>query len=82
MRTFGEGDIKEFGRLIVEFKEETIAIPRDRSFLQAEKRDRHRIHSVYIVYGESESVMIAQMLEVSLLAVRTVLHVEGMRGQW
>ena len=26
--------------------------------------------------------MSSQMIEVSLLAVETVLHVEGMRGQW
>ena len=80
IRKFVEGDIKEFGRLFVENNEETIAIPWEELCLQAEKQDGHRIHSVYAVY--EESLMSAQMIDVSLIDGEMVLHVEGMHGQW
>ena len=70
--------MEEFGRL--QSSEKTIAILRDRWWPQRAKQDGDRIrsNSLYVVYGRS--VMIAQMLEVSLLGAETVLRLE--RDAW
>ena len=65
-------DMEEFGRL--ESSEKTIAILGDRWWPQTVKRDGDRISKqfLYVVYGKG--VMSAQLLEVSLLGVGTVLR--------
>ena len=66
-------DTEEFGRL--DRSEKTIAILGDRWWPQTAKQDGDRIgNSFYVVYGRS--VTSAQMLEVSLLGVGTVLRLE------
>ena len=66
-------DMEEFGRL--ESSEKAIAILGDRWWPQTAKQvgDR-KANSFYVIYGRS--VMSAQMLEVSLLGVGTVLRLE------
>ena len=68
--------MEEFGR--PESSEETIAILGDGWWPQTAKHDGDRISSFYLVCGRS--VMSAQMLEVSLLGVGTVLRLE--RDAW
>ena len=71
--------MEDFGRL--ESSEKTIAILVDRWRPQTAKQDGDRIsNSFYVEY--ERSVMSSQMLEVSLLGVGKMLHLEGMRGQW
>ena len=60
--------MEEFGRLD---SEKTIAIPGDRWWPQTVKQDGDRISKLY-----GRIVMSAQMLEVSLLGVGTVLRLE------
>ena len=63
--------MEEFGRL--ECSEKTIAILGDRWWPQTAKRSGDRI-SEHFSCNTRKSVMSAQMLEVSLLGVRTVLR--------
>ena len=78
---FDECDMKEFGRL--ESSEKAIAILGDRWWPQTVKQDGDRISNRFyvvpgILYGKS--VMSAEMLEVSLVGVGTVLRLE--RDTW
>ena len=69
--------MEEFGRL--ESSEKTIAILGDRWWPQTAKQNGDRIgEQFYVVYRKS--VMSAQMLEVSLSGVATVLRLE--RNAW
>ena len=71
MRKLDECDTEEFGRL--ESSEKTIAILRDRWWSQTAKQEGDKISKqFYVIYGRT--VMSAQMLEVSLLGVGTVLR--------
>ena len=77
MRKLDVCDMEEFGRL--ESSEKTIAILGDRWWPQTAKQVGDRISKYfYVIYGRS--VMSAQMLEVSLLGVETVLRLK--RDAW
>ena len=75
MRKFDVCDMEEFGRL--ESSEKTIAILGDRWWPQTAKQDGDRMSKQFLCTVMYErSVMSAQMLEVSLLGVGTVLRLE------
>ena len=66
MRKLDGCDMEEFGRLLIESSEETIAILGDRWWPQTAKQDGDRINEqFYVIYGKG--VMSAQTLEVTLL---------------
>ena len=72
MRKLYECDMEDFGRL--EGSEKTIAILEDWWPRTANQEGDKTINSFCVIYGKS--VMSAQMLEVSLLGVGKVLHLE------
>ena len=77
MRKFDECDMEEFGRL--ESSENTIVVLEDRWWSQTAKQDGDRLcKNFHVVCGKS--AMSAQMLEVSLTGVGTVLRLE--RDAW
>ena len=79
MRKSGVCDMEEFDGL--ESREKTIAIVGHRWWLRTAKQDRDRTSKQFlrtVVYGRS--VMSAQILEVSLLGLGTVLRLE--RDAW
>ena len=78
MRKLDVCDMEEFGRL--KSSEKAIAILGDRWWPQTAKQGGDRIskHFLCSIYGKR--VMSAQMLEVSLLGVGTVLRLE--RDAW
>ena len=78
MRKLDVCDMKEFCRL--ESSEKTIAILGDRWWPQTAKQDGDRISSQFLCSLYGRSVMSAQMLEVSLSGVGTVLRLE--RDAW
>ena len=80
MRKLDGCDMEEFGRL--ESSEKTIAILGDRWWPQTAKQDGNRISKQFLcsIYIYGKIVMSAQMLEVSLLGVGTVLRLG--RGAW
>ena len=73
MRKFGVCDMEEFGSL--ESSEKTIAILGDRWWPQMAKQEWDKINKQFLCSIYGRSVMSAQMLEVSLLGVGTVLRV-------
>ena len=77
MRKLDVGDMEDFGSL--ESSEETIAILGDRWWPQTTKQGGDRI-CIQFICSIGRSVMSAQLLEVSLLGVGTVLRLE--RDAW
>ena len=69
--------MEKFGTL--DSSEKTIAILGDRSWPQTAKQEGDEVSKKFIC-NISENVMSAQMLEVSLLGVGTVFHLE--RDAW
>ena len=80
MRKLDGCDMEKICRLLIESSEKTIAILGDRWRPQTAKQDGDRISKqfLHVIYGRS--VMSAQMLEVSLSGVATVLRLE--RNAW
>ena len=77
MRKIDDCDMEKFGTL--ESSEKTIAILGDRWWPQAVKQEGDKISKkIHVTYGKN--VMSAQMLEVSLLGVGTMLRLE--RDAW
>ena len=76
MRKLDECGMEGLGKL--ESSEKTIAILGDEWWPRTAKQDGDRISRFYVIYGKS--VMSAQMLEVSLFGVGTVLCLE--RDAW
>ena len=78
MRKGGECGMEKFGTL--DSSEKTIAVPGDRWWPQTAKQKGDKISKIGSVYYVENTVLSAQMLEVSLLGVGTVLHLE--RNAW